>query len=345
MLGGAAGVPALAAFMARMEAVITLHSPHLGTSLATLASAVNTMAARIQALIAAIALAPIPQLATLRAFVGDPAIAELAPGSPTLAAIAAAEPVPDIAFHTSGGSSTVLLRMWQRAYTFDSYLPLPLPLPLFHWGIAPVPVGFPFDAATFIPSQVLLPLPLMTEAIALMGALTAQAAEITDGSGDFLVADAMAHLSFSTSRTANALNHAEALWDPTLQSQVIPILAGLKIILPSHKARAVLTPFPALQDPAEHFVRAADVSTGADVLGTVSVIDTNGHEVLSARTGDAGFTFGFQPTTKHIRVFDPETRQWTFETIEVFPTIRIKFDDTSFTLISVDIGLWKKFRY
>ena len=247
--------------------------------------------------------------------------------------------MPGIAFHTFGGTSTVLLRLWQRAYTPDSYLPLPLPFPLFHWGTAPVPLGFPFDAATFIPSQLLLPLPLMTEAITLMSALTAQAAELTDGSGDFLVADAMAHLPFSTTRTTNPLNHAEALWDPGMQRQVISILAGLKIILPSHKARATLTPFPASQGPGTYVVTAQDTSTGADVPGTVSIIDTSSHEILSARTGSAGFTFDFQPTIKFVRVFDPTTRRWTVEDLEVFPTVRVKFDDAAFSSVGVDTGL------
>jgi len=338
LLTGAVGNPAMASFMGRMKAVVTLHSPHLGSSLATLASAVDTMLARVQMLISTLGLAPVPQLATLRTFLGDPAIAELAPGSPTLTAIAAAEPVPGIPFHTFGGTSTVLLRLWQRAYTPDSYAPLPVPFPLFHWGTSPVPLGFPFDAATFVPSQILVPLPLMTEAITLMAGITAAAPEFTDGTGDFLVTNARAHLPFSTSRTVNALNHAEALWDPTLQMQVISILAGLKVVLPSHKARATIAPFPVSQTPAQHVVTARDTTTGADVPGTVSIIDANGHPVLTARTGNPSFTFGFQPTLKHIRVFDPETHRWEVEVDEIYPRVRVKFDDTSYASVNVDIG-------
>ena len=49
--------------------------------------------------------------------------------------------------------------------------------------------------------------------------------EVTEGQGDLLVADQNAHLAFSIART-NALNHAQALWDPGLQDQVLRILNG-----------------------------------------------------------------------------------------------------------------------
>lgn len=339
LLGGAGANPALAAFMTRMRAVITLHSPHMGSSLATLAGMVDTVVARVQMMIATLGLAPLPQLTTLRAFVGSPAIAELAPGSATLNAIAAAEPVPGIAFHTFGGNSTVLMRLWQRAYTPDSYLPLPLPIPLFHWGTAGVPLGFLLNAATFLPSQILLPLPVMTEAIAAMATLAGLAPELADGQGDFLVTDASAHLPFSASRTTNALNHAEALWDPTLQVQVISLLAGLRVILPSHRARAAIAPFPASEVAANHVVTATDTVTGADVPGVVSVTDASGREVLSARTGPPGFGFAFKPTLQRTRVFDPETRHWVIETNEIFPSVRVKFDDASYASVGVDLGL------
>jgi hypothetical protein len=54
--------------------------------------------------------------------------------------------------------------------------------------------------------------------------LTMIAPELRPGSGDVLVADARAHLPFSASRHTHALNHAEVLFDPTVQKEVINIL-------------------------------------------------------------------------------------------------------------------------
>lgn len=47
--------------------------------------------------------------------------------------------------------------------------------------------------------------------------------ELTHGIGDLLVTDVAARLPFAPHVT-NSLNHAEALWDQTLQQQVISIL-------------------------------------------------------------------------------------------------------------------------
>ena len=47
--------------------------------------------------------------------------------------------------------------------------------------------------------------------------------EITEGKGDILTAQDKTTLPFAVHRT-NPINHAEALWDPGLQSQVLAIL-------------------------------------------------------------------------------------------------------------------------
>jgi hypothetical protein len=265
--------PALAPFLARVTSLITLHTPHLGSGLAGAAVTVDGLAARLQATIASAGLAPLGVLAMLRSVTGSPTLPELAPGSAVLSGIAAGEPVPGIAYHTFGGTSTAALRVWADVYTPDSTFPLPLvPLPLFHWGSTPVPMGAPLDVASFAPTALLAPMPFVTELLTLLGALAATTPELAPGAGDVLVSNASAHLPFSATRTANPLNHAEALWDPTLQSQVIAVLVRLRTPLVSGRATTRISPYPALLTPATHVVTAADAVTGVPLKsGSVAV--------------------------------------------------------------------------
>ncbi|HWO00896.1 MAG TPA: MIR domain-containing protein, partial [Blastocatellia bacterium] len=51
--------------------------------------------------------------------------------------------------------------------------------------------------------------------------------EVSQGLGDVLTADERARLPFAIHRT-NPINHAEALWDPGLQQQVLGVLAAIR---------------------------------------------------------------------------------------------------------------------
>src|SRR6266496_2080237 len=73
--------------------------------------------------------------------------------------IAAAEPVAGITYHTFGGSSTDVARLWASVYTPDSTMPLPLPFPLFHWGSVPIPIGTLLNAVSFAPAALIVQLP------------------------------------------------------------------------------------------------------------------------------------------------------------------------------------------
>jgi hypothetical protein len=332
----ASTTPALAPFLARVAALITLHSPHGGSGLAGAAVAVDSLAARLQALIASAGLAPLGILAMLRGFTGSPDLPELAPGSAVLAGIAAGEPVPGIAYHTFGGTSTAALRVWADLYTVDSTFPLPfVPFPVFHWGSTPVPIGSPLDVASFLPTAVLAPMPFVTELLTLLGAMAATTPELAPGAGDVLVSNASAHLPFSATRTANSLNHAEALWDPALQSQVISILQRLRSPGPPVSGRATtrISPYPASLTPAQHVVTATDAVTGMPLTtGTVVVYDNNGGLALRAPVGSP-FTFGFSP--RRIRVIDPDTHRPTWET--VWPTVELELPPP-YGVVGVDIG-------
>jgi Putative serine esterase (DUF676) len=318
-LVGATTNPALAPFLSRVTALVTLHSPHLGSGVANLATTIDGLLARLQAAFAAAGTTAPGILAMLRGVVGSPAIMELMVGSPVIAGIAAGEPVPGVAYHTFGGTSPAALRLFANVYTPDSTIPLiPFPFPPFHWGSTPVMVGAPLDALSFAPAAVLAPMPVVTEILTVLGLLAASTPELARG-GDLLVSNARAHLPFSASVTGNPLNHAEALWDPTLQAQVVAILARLRSPLVSGQATTRIVPFPASRTPATHTVTATDsVSRAPLTTGTVTVYDPDGG--VAVRTGlGMPFTYGF--ASRRIRVFDPDLRQWTFElqspTIEV----------------------------
>jgi hypothetical protein len=55
--------------------------------------------------------------------------------------------------------------------------------------------------------------------------------ELADGRGDLLTADARTRLPFATHQT-NPINHAETLWDPILQQQVLRILGEDIVVVP-----------------------------------------------------------------------------------------------------------------
>ena len=108
--------------------------------------------------------------------------------------------MPGVAYHSFGGISVRLTRLLSWFYTLGSAIP--------QWHLPP------FDQwITMIElpgSPVLNSLPPLVP-------------EIIQGQGDMLVADSRAHLAFSIPHT-NSLNHAEALWDPSLQAQVLSLL-------------------------------------------------------------------------------------------------------------------------
>jgi hypothetical protein len=333
-LVSAAANPALVPVVSRITSLITLHSPNGGSGIAGAAAAVDTLAARLQALIASAGLPPLGILAVLRGFTASTNIAELVPGSAVLTGIFAGEPIPSVAYHTFGGTSTAALRVWADVYTVDSTFPIPLLFfPIFHWGSTPVPFGAPLDIASFAPSAILAPLPFVIELMTVLGALAATTPELAPGAGDVLVSNASAHLPFSATRTANPLNHAEALWDPTLQSQVIAILSRLRTPTASGRAITTISPYPVSLAPALHTVTATDAATGMQLTnGTVVVYDTFGGMVYRGQL-NIPFTYGFAP--RRFRVIDPFTHRPTWET--VWPTVQLGLGPP-YGDVDVDIG-------
>jgi len=202
--------PAAAAFIARVSQVITLHSPHLGTNLANVGAAVE---AAIDTLGVGHSMDTVNALKSFRDQVKSQAIQELRVGSTFLGQLSNGETaLPGVEYHTFGGTRVSYARVLAWTYTPASAVPhIRLQngslTTQFHHVITPTlaPVLSPiFDS-----------LPDLTE-------------EITPGRGDMLSADSRDHLPFSIRHT-NALNHAEALWDPNLQRQVLGLLRELRL--------------------------------------------------------------------------------------------------------------------
>jgi hypothetical protein len=135
--------------------------------------------------------------------------------------------------------------------------------------------------------------PPVLELATAVAALVSTTPELDGAQGDLLVTDARARLPFSASHTTNPLNHAEALWDPTLQAQVVAILSRLRTIAsPGPLATAKIFPYPASPLPAWHFVLGFNTATGAPITPTgVRLVDATGITVLSV-PGPGPFLYG-----------------------------------------------------
>jgi pimeloyl-ACP methyl ester carboxylesterase len=192
-------------FAPRVSKLITLHSPHLGSQLANVANAFKDAIEGLESVFGSVVTEALGGILDL---VDSPAYQELAVGSAFLTELANGETAyPEIEYYTFGGTSPLLTRFLSWVYTIGSAIPQ-WHLPPFHHRITlgEIPVVSP----------VLNSLPNIAD-------------EIAEGKGDILVADGRAHLDYSVRQT-NGLNHAEALWDPTLQAQVLRIL-GEEIVI------------------------------------------------------------------------------------------------------------------
>jgi hypothetical protein len=333
---------AAAGFLARFTSLITLHSPNTGSGVATIAATVaGFLTTAATAFTGAGQPAAAAFVTALSGMVLNPSRAELIPGNATLAAIAAAEPVAGVTYHTFGGISTDFARLWADIYTPDSTIPwfIPfVPFPLFHWGSTPVVVGVPLNIASFVPAVLAAPTPLVVTLMSVATSLAAAAPDIAPLFGDLLVADARARLPFAASHTTNYLNHLEALSDPTLQAQVVAILLRLKTPVSVGTARVTLSPFPARPNTnTQYRVMAVDSVTGAAITqGTVQVFD-NGQMVFSGPLNSSwNFTFRSHKVT-HC-TFDPRTHERDCERVDVWPTVRVVFG-APYGTVQVPTGL------
>jgi predicted esterase len=311
------GAAVNAAFVSRVRACVTLHSPNQGSAVADAAVTVDGILAALQSTFTGMGIpAAAGALAPIRSIVGNPAYPELRTNSPILGGIAGAEPVGSVEYHTFGGTSTQYSRLHAHVYSPTSAAPIPvplLPLPLFHWSTFPVQVGAPVDPLSFLPL-----VPVVAELQATLVTLAAGTPEARHGSGDLLVADTRAHLPGSLTRTTNPLTHADALCDQSLQHQVLGVVQRFRSPAVTGKARASIDPFPVLPRPAAYTVRAEDLISGLPVNGTVLVEDTFGNP---AHQGPTGVPFAHDFSPRISRVFDPERRRFVTEVFQSAVTV------------------------
>jgi hypothetical protein len=181
--------------------LITLHSPHEGTNLANDANAVNSAIMTLTNIFGSIVNSA---LGWLTQIVNTPAYQELAVGSTFLTNLAAGETaIPGIQYFSFGGTSVELTRILSWVYTLGSAIPQ-WHWPPFHHVITEIEVPGISPVANSVP-------PISPE--------------LTEGKGDLLTANANCRIPLrGVVHQSNALNHAEALWDPNLQTQVLQIL-------------------------------------------------------------------------------------------------------------------------
>ena len=188
--------------------VITLHSPHLGTSLANIVVAINNWLNDNEAQNGSLS----PVLEALRSQVNSPAFQEMGVNSQFINQLQAGEtPLPGVVYNTFGGTSVKLSRLLNWIYSPISSVPQ------WHWP--------PFNHIIFQDeSWVFSPLISSMSPVTIGGVTIA---ELSQGMGDVLTADERTRLPFATHRT-NPINHAEALWDTGLQQQVLGVLAAIR---------------------------------------------------------------------------------------------------------------------
>lgn len=188
---------------------ITLHTPHRGSNLANYVVAINAWLDSLQVVQPLTAIA----LQWLRNMVNAPGFQQLTVNGTFLNDLQASEkPIPGVAYATFGGNSVRYSRVLQWWYNWEGAVPQ-WNWPPYHLVInqSELPVFSPV-ATNLVP-----PTPVTGMAIP----------ELVQGLGDLLTTDNTSRLPFAAHRT-NQINHAEALWDQSLQEQVFNVLQGIR---------------------------------------------------------------------------------------------------------------------
>ena len=195
----------------RVDGLITISSPHQGSHMALLDDRVIAFLDRLGRFLPFLPGDVIEGLKEkIDAYVGDHGD-EIEPDSPLFRAMEAQEPIPgDIRYITVGGTSPRFLRVYVWLFTVGSNLPKRSASGKieFHWqararevkGASPFPEGLPLRL------------------------LRLRLDEIMADRGDGLTADGRCRLppSFNTEEHFSVpLSHAEELWSPDLQVQII----------------------------------------------------------------------------------------------------------------------------
>lgn len=195
----------------RIHWMITIHSPHHGSLVAETPEVLVNDAKKTfdEAILPSEVKGPLREAAIkivspMHQLIDDGS-KELAPDSPLITGLLSGDAaVPGVQYYTFGGTSPMIVRLYTWLFTPESALPQYKNFELyFHWTAKPAEVG--------------LVSPLLDR-------VTAIVPEIKAGQGDSLVTDVSARLPYSVHET-DQLNHAEVLWDRTLQEKVAQLLS------------------------------------------------------------------------------------------------------------------------
>lgn len=210
--------------MGRVRWVITLHSPHHGSEMARAASQIvaevtdlagplplpQKTKKQLRDLVVEAA-RPLTKFVTERTSAGGgDESRELMPGGPLFRSLEKGEQqLPHVRYYTFGGTNPRYYRLYTWMFTAGSSVPQFKGLDkYFKWEARPV------EIAGMSP---------------MLDKLRDIVQEIQPGKGDGLVTDLSAHLPKAIFPNAihatNNLNHAEVLWDPGVQRQVLKILS------------------------------------------------------------------------------------------------------------------------
>lgn len=200
-----AAVPALA----RVKWLVTLHSPHKGSSLATRGRALQkALKAPLSAVdldfVPALLRQPVKRLLPsagakvadsldeLVTLAGLKGAQELDGNSSLVKGLAKGEVKrPGMKVYTFGGTSPRVVKVWARVYSDAG----------FDWKTSP-------RQLLDVPLDLELPFPALKKG------------------GDLLVTDASSRLPWEDQHFSNKLNHAEVLWNPGVQKQVAALLTA-----------------------------------------------------------------------------------------------------------------------
>jgi pimeloyl-ACP methyl ester carboxylesterase len=191
--------------LSRLAGIVTLHTPHQGSQVADVAVNVHN---RIVQLEGDPNNAPYAFILNfLDGFVNNSCIPELEPSSPFLTNLQAGEAVPlkvAIPIHTFGGTNPRLLSVFVSIFDAMSAVPQ------WHWP--------PFHWTTYQADLINL----------LDGTPVAQICPEETVGGDVLVTDARSHLNGEASHHTHSVNHANALNNAAIQSDVCSVLATMR---------------------------------------------------------------------------------------------------------------------
>lgn len=192
--------------MTRVRWVVTLHSPHSGSEqgrypgrmIAELVDAVDCCAPQIitQALKPKLKEMVTELMRPMTKLIVDDESRELIPDSPTMRALVQGEtPMPGVKYYTFGGTNPSFFRLYAWLYT-------------------------PANGITAVE---------LTPVSPALDGIRDYIDEVKPGRGDGLVTNLSSRLPWSTHFTTT-LNHAQVLWDPALQTQVLRLIEPAAVV-------------------------------------------------------------------------------------------------------------------